>query len=47
MLRWVLVAAGLLGAGVAWAEMRNCVDCYPCGTSASGGALLCCMTSAC
>ncbi len=47
MLRWMLVAAGLLGASVAWAEMRECVDCYPCASSPGGGAILCCSTSAC
>jgi hypothetical protein len=48
-LRWVLVATGtsLLAASLAWAEMRECVDCYPCGSSGSGGTIMCCITSAC
>lgn len=47
-LRWVLFTAGtLLAAGVAWAEYRECVDCYPCASSGNGGAILCCSASAC
>jgi hypothetical protein len=48
-LRWVLVAIGssLLAGSLAWAEIRECVDCYPCGTSGNGGTTLCCSASAC
>lgn len=48
-LRWMFITAGasLLAGGLAWAEIRECVDCYPCGTSSGGGDVMCCTASAC
>jgi hypothetical protein len=43
--RWLLaivVGGALLGGAVAYAQRAECWECYPCGCSPDGSAILCC-----
>ncbi|MFL5348578.1 MAG: hypothetical protein ACJ8AT_27600 [Hyalangium sp.] len=49
-LQWLLalsVGGAILGGTLAYAQMRECWECYPCGCSPDGSALLCCSTRSC
>ncbi len=49
-LQWLLalsVGGAILGGTIAYAQMRECWECYPCGCSPDGSALLCCNTRSC
>jgi hypothetical protein len=50
ILHWLLalaVGGATLGSVVAYAQMRECWECYPCGCSPDGGKILCCGTRSC
>jgi hypothetical protein len=41
---WLAIALGgaLLGGAMAYAQMPECWECYPCGCSPDGSTTLCC-----